>query len=186
VIARKHQKGGGPMIDIGVHMLEVAHFSMGSPKPVAASGMTWTYLGNRKSNVQSTWGAWDHKTYTVEDLAVGQIRFDNGSVLSIESSFAAHTADEGMDFSIMGTKGGANWGKPEIYRDDAGHMINSQPAFLPKGGFPEMFDAKLRDFVDHVLYDKPSIISGEHGLMVQKMLDGIYASAEQGREVAID
>ena len=52
-LARKHLQGGGPMIDIGVHVIEMAHWLMGSPKPVAASGNTWTYLGNKKSQVAS-------------------------------------------------------------------------------------------------------------------------------------
>ena len=46
---------------------------------MAASGSTFTYMGNKKSNVKSQWPNWDHKSYTVEDLAVGQIRFDNGA-----------------------------------------------------------------------------------------------------------
>ena len=70
VFGQKHLQGGGPLIDIGVHVLEMAHYVMGSPAPIAASGNTWTYLGNKKSAVASMWPNWDYKTYTVEDLAV--------------------------------------------------------------------------------------------------------------------
>ena len=90
VFGRKDLQGGGPLIDIGVHMLEATHYAMGAPKPVAASGSTYTYIGDKPSNVISNWPNWDYKTYTVEDLAVGHIRFANGAMLSIETSFAAH------------------------------------------------------------------------------------------------
>ncbi|MDX1564194.1 MAG: Gfo/Idh/MocA family oxidoreductase [Phycisphaeraceae bacterium] len=186
VFGRKDLQGGGPMIDIGVHMLEAAHYTLGSPKPVAASGQTWTYLGDKPAEVRSVWEDWDHETYTVEDLAVGQIRFENGAILSLESSFAAHIERDVMNFSIMGEKAGANWDPSVIYRDEGGYMINSEPHWLPKGGHVTIFKAKMNDFVEHVLYDKPTQIGGEEGLMVQKMLDGIYASAEAGKEVSID
>jgi len=185
VFGRKDLQGGGPMIDIGVHMLEVAHYTMGSPKPVTASGQTWTYLGNKKSKTKSRWAGWDHKNYTVEDLAVGQIRFENGAVLSLESSFAAHLEKEVMNFTIMGEKAGANWDPPVIHRDQAGHMVDITPNWLPPSGFRDNFRAKLTDFVEHVRKDKPTIISAREGLMVQKMLDGIYQSAEAGHEVEI-
>ena len=185
VFGRKDLQGGGPMIDIGVHALEVTHYVMGSPKPIAASGATYTYLGDKKSDVVSQWPNWDYKTYTVEDLAVGQIRFENGAVLQIESSFVAHIEKNVMNFQLMGEKGGANWSPPEIYRDDNGYMVNTKPGWLPQADFGSHFGSKMRNFVEHVLYNKPTLAPAEHGLMVQKMLDAIYDSAEKGREVRI-
>ncbi len=185
VFGRKELQGGGPMIDIGVHIMEVAHYTMGSPKPVSAFGQTWTYMGNKSSGkTRSMWPNWDHKTYNVEDLAVGQIRFDNGAMLSIEASFAGHLENR-WNFEVMGTKGGGNWDKSIIYRDDAGFMKNISPEYMPKDDMDTLMFAKLRDFVDHSAYNKPSIIGAEHGLMVQKMLDGIYESAAKGSEVKI-
>lgn len=185
VFGRKDLQGGGPLIDIGVHALEMTHFVMGSPKPVAASGSIFTYLGDKKSDVVSQWPNWDHKNYTVEDLAVGQIRFDNGAVISIEASFAAHIEKEAWNFTLMGEKAGASWDPPGLFSDEGGYMMNSQPNWLPSGPNADAFGMKMRNFVEHCLYNKPTMAPAEHGLMVQKMLDGIYASAEKGREVAI-
>src|SRR5205823_6035915 len=81
VFGRKELQGGGPMIDIGVHILETAHYMIGSPKPVSASAGVWTYMGNKASEVASVWPGWDYQTYNVEDLACGFIRFDTGAVL---------------------------------------------------------------------------------------------------------
>ncbi len=188
VFGQKDLQGGGPMIDIGVHVLEMCHYTMGSPRPVAAMGNTWTYMGNKPPvGIASMWPGWDHKTYDVEDLAVGHIRFDNGAVLHIEAMFAGHIERDVFDFQLVGDKGGGTWSDPKLFRDEDGHMVNITPEWLEK---PEpiigIFHAKLRDFVDHVLYNRPSTAPGEHGLMVQKMIDGVYRSAERGgKEAAI-
>ena len=186
VFGQKHLQGGGPMIDIGVHVIEMAHYVMGSPKPVAASGNTWTYMGNKASKVASQWPNWDYKTYTVEDLAIGQIRFDNGAILQIEASFVAHIEKDIWNFTLMGEKGGCNWDPPQVFTDRAGHMTNYSPMYTGNGDFPSLFDYKLRNWVDGVLYNKPLEAPGEAGLAVQKILDGVYRSAEAGKEVKID
>ncbi len=186
VFGQKALQGGGPMIDIGVHVIEMAHYVMGSPKPIAASGNTWTYMGNKPSNVASQWPNWDWKTYTVEDLAIGQIRFANGAIMQIESSFAAHIEKDVWNFNLIGDKGGAQWDPPSIFTDRAGTMTNTTPAFLANGDFQEMFRIKLRHFVDGCLYNKPLEAPGEAGIAVQKILDGIYRSAVAGKEVTID
>jgi predicted dehydrogenase len=187
VFGRKELQGGGPMIDIGVHVIEMAHYVMGSPRPVAATGNTWTYLGNKPSNVVSQWPNWDHKTYTVEDLAVGQIRFENGAILQIESMFAGHIEKDVWNFNLVGDKGGANWDPAMIFTDRAGTMTNETPAFLPgQDGFLGLFTKKLRNFVNAVTTASPLTAPGEAGLAVQKILDGVYRSAASGgKEVLI-
>ena len=186
VFGRKELQGGGPLVDIGVHVLEAVHYIMGAPRPVAASGNVFTYVGDRQSETVCRWPDWDHKTYTVEDLAVGQVRFEDGAVIHVESSFAAHIQADVWNFQLMGDKGGATWDPLSIARDDNGYMVNTEPGWLPKSGFESTFGAKLRNFVDHVLYNKPTLAPAEHGLMVQKMMDAIYLSAEKGREVDIE
>jgi predicted dehydrogenase len=187
VFGRKELQGGGPMIDIGVHVIEMAHYVMGSPKPIAASGNTWTYMGNKSSNVVSQWPDWDWKTYTVEDLAIGQIRFENGAILQIEAAFAGHIEKDIWNFTLIGDKGGASWDPPAIFTDRAGTMTNTVPSFLSnKTDFHNLFISKLRNFVDGCMNDTPLRAPGEAGLAVQKILDGVYRSAEAGKEVKID
>jgi predicted dehydrogenase len=182
VFGRKDLQGGGPMIDIGVHVMEMAHYVLGSPRPIAASGNTWTYLGNKPMEALTGWANWDYKTYTVEDLAVGLIRFENGAMLSIEASFAAHIEKDIWNFTLMGEKGGASWDPCEIYKDEHGYMFNEKPHYVGGG---DIFDAKMRHFVEVCRDGATNVSSGEHGLMVQKMLDGVYGSAEKGGEVTI-
>jgi predicted dehydrogenase len=177
VFGRKDIQGGGPMIDIGVHCIEMAHYAIGLPRPAAASGSIWTYLGNQPCRTFCAWPDWDHKTYTVEDLAVGRIRMADGAVIHIEASFAAHIERDVWSFQIFGEKGGATLDPLMIFRDDAGSMLNCTPAFVPK---VDIFERKMRDFVDVCLTGRDSRAPGEHGLAVQKMLNGVYDSAERG------
>lgn len=183
VFGRKDLQGGGPMIDIGVHVTEMAHYVMGCPKPIAASGMTSTYIGDKPSDISSMWPNWDTKTYTVEDLAVGFVRFDNGAVMVIESSFAAHIEKDVWSFQLMGEKGGCTFDPLQIFTDANGQMWNNTPGWVGGDGH---FFAKMKHFVEVCRDGRQNDSSGEHGLAVQKILDGIYLSAEQKKEVIID
>jgi predicted dehydrogenase len=186
VFGQKKLQGGGPMIDIGVHVIEMAHYLIGAPKPVAAVGNVHTFMGNKPSGVVSQWPNWDHKTYTVEDSAFGHIRFDNGAILHIEASFCAHIEKDIWNLQIMGDKGGCQWDPPMIFRDVAGTMTNVVPGFLPGGDWTVLFGTKLRNWIDSAMTGSKLTAPGEAGLDVQKILDGVYRSAEAGgKEVLI-
>lgn len=189
VFGRKDLQGGGPLIDIGVHCAEMAHYMMGSPQPVAASGGAWTYLGDKPTRAMCMWPDWDHRTYTVEDLAVGMVRFANGAMMAIETSFAAHIEKDEWNVQIMGEKGGAVWDTGTVFKDAGGYMWNMRSPILgPPHSGPDwevIHDAKMRNFVAAARDGAPDPSDGAQGLMVQQILDGIYASAAAGREVAI-
>jgi predicted dehydrogenase len=185
VFTRKDLQGGGPMIDIGVHILEVTHYLMGSPKVVSVSGNTYTYIGDSKeksTDVVCGWNNWDYENYTVEDLATGFVKFDNGATLSIEASFAMHGKDEWSSV-IMGEKGGASVFPLEIYKDESGHMVNTKIEKMPD---IDGFAAKMRNWVDCIQTGAEPVAPAEHGLAVQQILDGVYQSAETGSEVRFD
>lgn len=183
VFGRKELQGGGPLIDLGVHIIECAHFLMGEPRPVAASAQMFTYLGNKPPGVVCPWGPWDWETYNVEDLAIGFIRFDNGAVMSIEASFAAHIKDDVFNAQLMGDKGGCVLHPPTVFTDEAGTMVNIEPSYIPKY---ESMDKKIDDWIASVRGEGQTQCPGVSGLTVQKILDGLYASSEAGKEVPID
>ena len=187
VFGRKDLQGGGPLVDIGVHMLETAHFLMGSPKPVSATANTFCYLGDKPCAVEAPWGPWDHKTYTVEDLAVGMIRFETGAMMAVETSFAAHVERDLWNVQVMGEKGGANFESGQVYTDQTfpgggGYMMTQTAAHV---GETHPFEYKMRHFVEVARGVRYNEVPPEHGLMVQQMLDAVYESAEKGREVTI-
>ena len=186
VFGQKELQGGGPLIDIGVHILECAFEFMGSPKPVAASANCWTYMGDKPSDTLSTWPGWDWKTYTVEDLAVGQIRFENGAILQIRSSFATHVKEhDEQNWTAIGTKGGCSWEGAEIYTDYNGLMVNTKPVFTGTHDWGVLFSRKLQNWVTGCLKGSELDASGYDGIAVQKMLCALYESAAKGKEVPI-
>lgn len=183
VFGQKELQGGGPLIDLGVHIMECAHFLMGEPKPTAASAQMFTYVGNRPPEVMCPWGPWDWETYTVEDLAIGLIRFENGAVMSVEASFAAHLDKDVFNVQLMGEKGGCLLDPPTVYTDEAGLMVNIEPAFA---GHWQAMDHKIDDWIARIRGEKETQCPAIAGLNIQKMLDALYASAEAGKEVAIE
>jgi predicted dehydrogenase len=181
VFGRKELQGGGPLIDIGVHVLEMAHYTLGCPAPVSASADMFTYIGNQPSDrVESAWKGWDYQTYDVEDLAVGRIRFANGTIAHVETAFASHIEKDLWTFQLFGEHGGATWDPPRIFRDEGGFMVDKSPAWHADEKVDRMFRRKMHNFVDHVLYDEPTLAPGRDGLAVQRMIDAMYRSAENG------
>jgi len=182
VFGRKDLQGGGPLIDIGVHIMECGHFLMGEPRPVAASAQMFTYLGNKPPETLCAWGPWDWKTYTVEDLAIGLIRFENGAVMSVEASFVAHIKEDVFNLQIMGEKGGCVLHPPTIFTDQDGLMVNLETAYA---GHWDSMDKKIDDWIAHIRGEHQTQCPAVSGLNVQKMLDGLYESAEKSKEVTI-
>lgn len=181
VFIDKAKQGGGPLIDIGCHALDLTLHLMGHPKPISASGNYYTKFGTKKGTF-GTWGPWDYDNYTVEDFAAGLIRFDNGATLVIESSFCANIEKDIFNTTILGTEGGCQMDPLKMFREENGTLIDITPVCLPKVGTHE---AEIFAFIDAIRNNKPSPVPGEDGLMVAKILDAIYKSSDEGKEVAI-
>ncbi len=111
-------------------------------------------------------------------------------IMQIESSFAAHIEKDMWTFTAMGDKGGCSWDPLKIYTDKSGAMVTINPDYVAPDWNVDwlyIFVRKLQNWVDAILKGTPLRAPGESGLMVQKILDGIYRSAEQGgKEVKID
>ena len=184
VFTDKEKQGGGPLIDIGVHILDLTLYLMGHPKPISASGKCYTKIGNTPGHI-GAYGSWNWENYTVEDYAAGFIRLDNGASIIIESSFAANISEDVMRSHIMGTKGGAETHPVRIFGEDKGTVfdLTPTPKFLPN---VNSYEAEARGFYDSIINDTEPPVTGEQALNVMKILDAIYKSSDEGREVLID
>ncbi len=187
VFIDKSKQGGGPLIDIGVHILDLTLWMMGHPKPISASGVTYQQFGKR-SDVVGFMGQWDYKNFTVEDFAAALIRFDNGATVVLESSFVANLPEDVFTSTLCGTEGGAvatPFGTPPLTITKERHKTLEK--FNPEfpGGNPNSHYLEMQHFVQSIIDDTEPLVTGEHGLAVAKIMDAIYASAEQGREVSI-
>jgi predicted dehydrogenase len=188
VFIDKEKQGGGPLIDIGVHILDLTLFLMGYPKPVSASGKTWNTLGTNPE-LFNFMGNYDRSKFTVEDFAVGLIKFDNGAVVSLESSFMANLDGDPFQTQLFGTKAGAivkGWGDNPvaIFSEQDGQLFNQTPANIQH--VRSAHEEEVKAFIDAILHDKPSPVPGLNGLILNAIFDAIYKSSETGHEEMVD
>ncbi|MEK3882831.1 Gfo/Idh/MocA family oxidoreductase [Paenibacillus sp. PL2-23] len=183
---RKDQSGGGPLIDIGVHMLDLSLYLMGNPKPITVFGSTYAEFGPNKEGI-GTWGTpnWDGY-YDVEDLASALIKLDNGATLSLEVSWAAHAAGlpEAPFIYLMGTKGGISIvGERATYVTYQDNEV-VETEIVPLEGEEERI-LMFRHFAECIREHKTPISSALTGYTNNRILDAIYESSRTGNEVKL-
>ncbi|MCL2478206.1 MAG: Gfo/Idh/MocA family oxidoreductase [Treponema sp.] len=190
VFLDEEKQGGGPLIDIGTHALDLTLFMMDNYEPAYAVGTTYHKLNNDK-NTGNAWGDWDPKKFTVEDSAFGFIVMKNGATIILQSSWALNTTDvrEAVT-TLCGTKGGADM-------LDAGNLVMNgvkngrQYTLTPnvKSGGVAFYDgvsAKPEDleaqtFANAVRGKGKLYVLPEQAAAVTRILEGIYISAKTGK-----
>ncbi len=178
---QKEKAGGGPLIDIGVHVLDLTLWLMGNPKAISVTGSTYAKFGPKGEGTGS-WGTADASgIFDVEDFAAGFIRLENGATVMLEASWASHIKCDVIYTQLLGTKGGAELDPLRIYTDVHGTSVDIMPQ-CPNVSGHEM---EIRHFIDCIINGKEPISTGEHGLEIVRILDAIYKSAETGREVVL-
>ena len=164
---RKKKAGGGPLIDLGVHMIDLTRWLMGNPKPVSVVGATYMQRGDRLENV-----------FDVEDLATAFIRFENDITLIAEASWASHVPGEGSYVKIIGSKGGAEiiGNQLTVYTELHGETVDITPAYTAKE-WGDCIATEIAHFVDCVRTRQTPMSTGEQGMVMMQILDGSYESA---------
>lgn len=176
----KELSAGGPCYDLAVHILDLCLYLMGHPEPVAVSAAMYLEIANKPSLMKH-----DPKKYTVpEELAVGFIRFANGATLSLETSWAINSAAPNNGIMLAGTKGGIRNNPPTLTREEAGLLVDTTVQVNPDRGIASHSE-EIRRFAEAVKSGGPSPVPGAQALMTQRILDGLYKSAQQGKEVKV-
>jgi len=188
VFIDKEKQGGGPLIDIGVHILDFVLFLMGHPKPVSASAQAYQKMG-ANPKYWNAWGDYDRSKFTVEDFAVGLIKFENGATVTLESSFMANLEKEIFGCHLFGTESGASLDlfAPDpitIFTENDRQLFDMVPRNIPK--VKSMHEDEVVAFVETILSGGESLVPGEQGLVLNAVFDAMYKSAETGREQPID
>ncbi len=190
----KEMAGGGPLIDLGVHMIDMALYLMDEPEAESVSCATYAELGPQGRGSR---GSDDDGTktivgdaYEVEDLATAFIRLSGGATLNLEAGWAAYR-DSSDDFGVTlyGTDGGAemkvrNYGTSDtvrIYTDVAGVPAVVAPEIRPREGHLSV----VRRFVETIRSGDWKGHDGGDGLRRARIIDACYASALENREVSL-
>jgi len=178
----KKQSGGGPLIDLGVHYLDLAWYLMGCPKPVSVFGSTYAEIGRRGQKGGWGVGAKD-APFDVEDLAIGMIKCEGGQTLLVEVSWATYVKGDYSWLEVMGNQGGASFQDGlRIFKDMHGTEVDLAPRYDTR---MSSHTAEIDHFVECILTGKECISPGSQGAQMIHMLDAIYRSAETGKLVQL-
>lgn len=190
VFLDEEKQGGGPLIDIGTHSLDLTLYMMNNYEPSYVVGSVYRKLNKQKES-GNAWGDWDPVKFTVEDSAFGYIIMKNGATIILESSWALNTLDTGeARTTLCGTEGGADMpeeGRCRINKIKNGKQIITEPE-LGKGGVDfydgtteQAPDIEARTFVNAVLGKGELTVLPNQAAVVTKILEGIYISAKTGK-----
>ena len=190
VFLDEEAQGGGPLIDIGTHALDLTLWMMDNYKPKYVVGKTYHKLSD-KENAANAFGSWDPKEFTVEDSAFGFIVMENGATIYLESSWALNSLDvKEAKTTLHGTKAGADMNDGLTINGEERGLQYDKKIVLETGGVdfydgsgdePEIVEA--RAWIDSILYDKDVVVKPEEALVVTEILEAIYQSAKLGEPV---
>ena len=194
VFLNEYEQGGGPLIDIGTHALDLTLWMMDNYKPKMVVGTTFEKLKNQK-DCGNAWGDWDPKKFTVEDSAFGFIVMENGATIMLESSWALNIRNPKEAITmICGTEGGADMfdglninfiknGRQCILKPD---LTAGGVAFYDGAGDEDPSVLEARAWLDAVVNDHEPRTKASQALVVTQILEAIYESAKTGKPVYFD
>lgn len=190
VFLDEEKQGGGPLIDIGTHALDLTLWLMDNYEPQMVVGSVYHKLSQRE-NAANAWGSWDPKTFTVEDSAFGFIKMKNGATIVLESSWALNTlqVDEAK-CTLCGTEAGADMmGGLRINGENFSRLYETKidlgagGAAFYEGQSERDFEREARLWIEAVLNDTDPVVLPEQACVVSEILEAIYTSARTNTPV---
>ena len=191
VFLNEYEQGGGPLIDIGTHALDLTLWMMNNYKPKAVLGQTFKKLG-KQTETGNAWGDWDPEKFTVEDSAFGFITMQDGATIILESSWALNTLDvHEAQTTLCGTKAGADMvdglrfnmidlNKQTIKKPS---LESGGVAFYSGAASDDCSDVEAAQWIDSIINDTTPLVLPEQALVVTEILEAIYTSAKTGEAV---
>lgn len=202
VFPDKSKQGGGPLIDIGTHALDITLWCMDNYKPVSVMGSVFEKLGHLPEAVEGNmFGPWDPETYEVEDSAFGFIKMENGATIFLESSWALNVKDSReAATTLCGTKAGAEMvggmsseGYDLVINETTGGVLTEEHisqkgevAFFAEADDRNEAAKECRQWMEAILNDTEPLVKPEQAFVVTQILDAIYKSAAEGKEIKLN
>jgi predicted dehydrogenase len=193
VFLNEDEQGGGPLIDIGTHALDLTLWLMNNYKVKSVVGNIYHKLGSKK-DAANAWGPWDPEQFKVEDSAFGFITMQDGATIVLESSWALNSLDiDEAKSTLCGTEGGADMRDGlRINGEDMGKLYVNKPE-LAAGGVAFFGSVQEKDserearlWIDNIIHDTEPVVKPEEALVVTEILEAIYESARTGKIVYFD
>lgn len=194
VFGSKAASGGGSLIDLGVHVLDLGLWMMNFPRPLTVSGSTRAVFGPQS---RKTWGRQPGDTiaggFDVEDGGMGFIRLETGATMFLQATWAEHTHPAEDDFSVelQGSKGTAvlhvdHYGNVDtlrLYTEIEDEPVTVTPGVRFNG--PQGHEGLIVDLMRSLRNSEATGTTGEHGLAAVSILEALYTSAQEGREIPL-
>lgn len=190
VFLNEEEQGGGPLIDIGTHALDLTLWMMNNYKPKYVVGNVYHKLGSRQ-NAANAWGPWDPEKFTVEDSAFGFITMENGATIVLESSWALNSLEVGeAKTTLCGTEGGADMKDGLTINGEKFSRLYVTKPELSSGGVAfyegkkeSDADLEARLWIESIVNDTEPLVKPEEALVVTEILEAIYESSKTGMPV---
>ena len=200
VFPDKSKQGGGPLIDIGTHALDITLWMMDNYEVDSVTGSVFEKLGHLPEATKGNmFGPWDPETYEVEDSAFGYIKMKNGATIFLEAAWAINFREsKEACCTLAGTKAGAEinggmskaQGEYDLIINRTTHGRLTEETLSPggtiaffEGSSDKPEDAECKQWMEAIINDKEPLVKPEQAFVVTKILDNIYKSAREGHEI---
>ncbi|MBQ2729678.1 MAG: Gfo/Idh/MocA family oxidoreductase [Clostridia bacterium] len=191
VFLKEEEQGGGPLIDIGTHALDLTLWTMNNYKPKYCVGTTY-HKFRYQTNTANACGDWNPDEFTVEDSAFGFVVMENGATIVLESAWALNTLDvREAKTTICGTKGGADMVNGLRFNGVENNRMYTKNIDLEVGGV-DFFsgnaggaphEREAYQWIHCIIDDTEPLVLPEQAYVVTQILEGIYESAKTGKAV---
>ncbi|MGW8118554.1 Gfo/Idh/MocA family protein [Staphylococcus xylosus] len=193
VFLDEEKQGGGPLIDIGTHALDLTLWMMDNYEPESVMGSTFHKLG-KQADAANAWGSWDPNKFTVEDSAFGFIKMKNGATIILESSWALNSLDvDEAKCSLSGTDGGADMKNGlRIHGEDLKTLYTSEIELenagvdFYEGEKIDEAEEEARAWINSITQDLEPVVKPKEAFVVTQILEAIYESAKTGKAVYLN
>ena len=170
----KDLQGGGALIDIGIHVLDLALHILNYPEPLHVSASVYDYIGKQPGI--GLMGNWDPEKFTVEDSCFAHIRLKNNHSISLQAAFALNTEKKNsVNLEIFGSKAGASLFPLQLYTEQEGELVDINFPFQEEINHKEL---SVHKFVETCLGHSTNICSAREGSSLQNLIEMLYQSAK--------